>query len=72
MGSSESLVREFKSCMMGKFDMSDLGLLHYFLDLDVNQNKDNIFISQKKYDIDLLKKFGMLNCKSKAHTHKCE
>ena len=44
--------------------MSDLGLLHYFLGLEVNQRKDGIFISQKKYSTDLLKKFGMLNCKS--------
>ena len=50
--------------MMGKFDMSDLGLLHYFLGLEVNQNVDGIFVSQKKYAADLLKKFGMLNCKS--------
>ena len=48
MGSCESLVEEFKSCMMGKFDMSDLGLLHYFLGLEINQNDDGIFISQKK------------------------
>ena len=36
MGSCESLIEEFKSCMMGKFDMLDLGLLHYFLGLEVN------------------------------------
>ena len=54
MGYCESLVEEFKSCMMGKFDMSDLGLLHYFLGLEVNQNKDGIFMSQKKYVADLL------------------
>ena len=50
--------------MMGKFDMSELGLLHYFLGLEVNQNDDGILISQKKYATDLLKKFGRLNCKS--------
>ena len=33
MGSYESLIEEFKSCVMGKFDMSYLDLLHYFLDL---------------------------------------
>lgn len=63
MGSCESLVAEFKSSMMDKFKMSDLGLLHYFPGLEVNQSADGIFISQKKYATDLLKKFNMLNCK---------
>ena len=63
MGSCESLVEEFKYCMMGMFDMSDIGLLHYFLGVELNQSKDDIFISQKKYVTDLLTKFGMLNCK---------
>ena len=34
MGSSNSLVTEFKKCMMNKFEMLDLGLLHYFLGLE--------------------------------------
>ncbi|KAK2981110.1 hypothetical protein RJ640_021164 [Escallonia rubra] len=38
----------------------------YFLGLEVKQGKDGIFISQKKYATDLLKKFNMLNCKVAA------
>ncbi|XP_048491380.1 secreted RxLR effector protein 161-like [Beta vulgaris subsp. vulgaris] len=67
MGSSKSLVEEFKSCMMRKFEMTDLGLLHYFLGLEVKQSPDGIFISQRKYATDLLKRFNLLNCKS-MHT----
>ena len=63
MGSSESIVAEFKDCMMKKFEMSDLGLLHYFLGLEVKQGVDGIFISQRKYAMDLLKKFNMVNYK---------
>lgn len=48
---------------MARFEMTDLGKLHYFLGLEVKQMKDGIFISQKKYSIDLLKRFNMLNCK---------
>ena len=66
MGSSESIVAEFKDCMMKKFEMSDLGLLHYFLGLEVKQGVDGIFISQRKYAMDLLKKFNMVNCKVAA------
>ncbi|KAJ8771692.1 hypothetical protein K2173_026869 [Erythroxylum novogranatense] len=52
--------------MMKKFEMSDLGLLHYFLSLEVKQGVDGIFISQKKYAMDLLKKFNMVNNKVAA------
>ncbi|KAL0558837.1 hypothetical protein IC582_003419 [Cucumis melo] len=61
--SSKSLVAEFKSHMKNKFEMTDLGLLHFFLGLEVCQTEGGIFISQKKYAKDLLKKFGMINCK---------
>jgi len=45
MGSFESIIEEFKSCMMEKFEMFDLGLLHYFLGREVHQSEDGIFIS---------------------------
>ncbi|XP_028062411.1 uncharacterized protein LOC114265776 [Camellia sinensis] len=61
--SSSSLTAEFKSRMMHEFEMSDMGLLHYFLGLEVQQAEGGIFISQRKYAKDLLNKFGMLNCK---------
>lgn len=40
MGSSKSLIAEFKSNMMKRFEISDLGLLHYFLALVVKQGED--------------------------------
>ncbi|KAL0535953.1 hypothetical protein IC582_024883 [Cucumis melo] len=61
--SSKSLVAEFKSHMKNKFEMTDLSLLHFFLGLEVCQTDGGTFISQKKYAKDLLKKFGMINCK---------
>ncbi|KAK9750926.1 hypothetical protein RND81_02G229900 [Saponaria officinalis] len=61
MGSSESLVVEFKSSMMKTFEMTDFGLLQYFLGLEVKQGIDRTFVSQKKYCIELLKRFNMLN-----------
>ena len=63
MGSYNSSVAEFKKCMMNSFEMSNLGLLHYCLGLEVKQGSDEIFISQKKYAMDLLKKSNMINCK---------
>ncbi|KAL7593273.1 hypothetical protein Lser_V15G33153 [Lactuca serriola] len=59
MGTSKSLIDDFKSCMMSTFEMIDLGLLKYFLGLEVLQRKDGIFVCQKKYATDLLKKFNV-------------
>ena len=49
--------------MMNKFEMKNLGLLHYFLGIEVKQGEDGNFISQRKYVVDLLKRFNMLDCK---------
>lgn len=49
-----------------RFLMKDLGELNHFLGLEVERNAKGLFISQKKYAEDLLKKFGMQNCKSIA------
>ena len=49
-----------------KFEMKDLGMMHYFLGLEVWQRTDEIFLSQGKYTVEILKKFGMLNYKPMA------
>lgn len=66
MGSSQSLVDDFKSSMMKIFEMTDLGLLRYFLGLEVKQGEDGIFVCQEKYATDLLKRFNMTNCEVAA------
>uniref|UniRef100_A0A3Q7IY94 Reverse transcriptase Ty1/copia-type domain-containing protein n=1 Tax=Solanum lycopersicum TaxID=4081 RepID=A0A3Q7IY94_SOLLC len=62
--SCETLFSEFKSFMMKEFEMSNLGVLLYFLGLQVKQVEDGIFLSQTKYAKDLLFKFSMHNCKA--------
>ena len=44
--------------------MEELGTMHYFLGLEVWQFPDEIFLNQVKYTVDILKRFGMLDCKS--------
>jgi hypothetical protein len=44
--------------------MKDLGLMHYFLGLDVRQQEGETFLGQGKYAIEILKRFGMEDCKS--------
>ncbi|KAK2980779.1 hypothetical protein RJ640_009564 [Escallonia rubra] len=48
--------------MMRRYEMSDLGLLHHFLGMEIVQDEHGVFISQKKYALSVLKKFGMHAC----------
>ena len=50
--------------MMQAFEMTDLGLITYFLGMKVMQIKDEVFIYQKKYAREILKKFQMEECKA--------
>ena len=45
----ESMSQNFASVMQQEFEMSLVGELTYFLGLQVEQNKDGIFLSQTKY-----------------------
>jgi hypothetical protein len=49
--------------MMQSPHSCNLGNLHYFLGIEVNQTADGILLSQEKYANDLLRKVGMNNCK---------
>ncbi|XP_016694538.1 uncharacterized mitochondrial protein AtMg00810-like [Gossypium hirsutum] len=49
--------------MKDVFEMTNLGLMAYFLSMKVNQNDHSIFISQKAFALKVLSKFCMANCK---------
>ena len=59
----EKLISECKKKLATKFEMKDLGTMHYFLGLEVWQFPDEIFLNQGKYTVEILKIFGMLDCK---------
>jgi hypothetical protein len=42
--------------------MKDLGLMHYFLGLEVWQSPKRIVLNQGKYAVEILKRFDMLEC----------
>jgi hypothetical protein len=56
-------IDEFKTAMKTEFEMTGLGMMKYFLVIEVNQYEDGIFICQNKYAKDILKRFRMVNCK---------
>ncbi|KAL4038573.1 hypothetical protein IC575_002195 [Cucumis melo] len=49
----------FKWEMMKMFEMTDLGLMSYFLGIEIKQRQGEVFICQKKYAKEILKKFKM-------------
>ncbi|GJR05475.1 retrovirus-related pol polyprotein from transposon TNT 1-94 [Tanacetum coccineum] len=57
---NDHLVKEFKKQMESEFDMSDMGLVSYFLGMEIKQLPNSVHISQRKYASDMLKKFKML------------
>jgi hypothetical protein len=65
-GSNEELMAEFKREMQEVFEMSDLGIMNYFLGMEIQQCSKGIFVSQRKYAVDILKKFNLESCKAVA------
>jgi hypothetical protein len=49
--------------MQNEFEMLLLGELSFFLGLQIRQSNQRIFISQTKYIREMLKRFGMEDCK---------
>ena len=43
--------------------MKDLGDLHYFLGIEVIRTPDGILLSQRHYVLNMLYKFGMMECR---------
>nr|GFB99911.1 putative ribonuclease H-like domain-containing protein [Tanacetum cinerariifolium] len=61
---NKDLCKAFEKLMKDKFQMSSMGKLTFFLGLQVKQKQDGIFISQDKYVVEILRKFGLTDKKS--------
>ena len=53
-------IMESKKKLAEEFEMKDLGLMHYFLGLEVWKSSEGIFLNQGKYAVEILKRFNML------------
>ena len=60
---NDKIIQEFISKLKVTFEMTDLGLLHYYLGMQVYQYKDCTYLSQSKYISDILQNFGMEECR---------
>jgi len=61
--SSPGLLRRIISALQQEFSMKDLGKLHHFLGMHVQQCGDGLFLSQRQYMLDILDRAGMAECK---------
>jgi hypothetical protein len=59
----DRLSQKFAKDMQNEFEISLLGELSFFLGLQICQSNQGIFISQTKYIREMLKRFGMEDCK---------
>ena len=63
---NEKQIVECKKEVAEEFEMKYLGLMHYFLGLEVWKTSEGIFLNQGKYAIEILKRFDMLEYKAMA------
>jgi hypothetical protein len=66
-GSAEAEINRFKEEMKARFRMSDLGLLSFYLGIEVQQSSSGITLCQAHYAKRILEMAGMQDC-NPAHT----
>eukprot|EP01018_Ginkgo_biloba_P007254 Gb_31263 [translate_table: standard] len=62
-GNDVSMISDLTKDLQMNFEMIDLGLLHYFMGIEVWQTPGRVFILQAKYIWEVLRRFRMEDCK---------
>jgi hypothetical protein len=60
---SDANIFDLKKVLKQKFEMKDLGELHYFFGIEVIQSPKGIWLLQRQYALNKLSKYGMTGCK---------
>eukprot|EP00253_Pinus_taeda_P024766 PITA_24766 len=63
LSGDDQLIKSCKKDLAREFEMKDMGLMHYFLGMEVWQRDGEVFVSQVKYSNEILKHFHMEMCK---------
>ncbi|CAA7040888.1 unnamed protein product [Microthlaspi erraticum] len=62
-GNTLDHITGFKEYLSTCFHMKDLGILKYFLGIEVSRSSKGIYLSQRKYILDLVSEAGLLGAK---------
>ncbi|KAJ0762639.1 putative RNA-directed DNA polymerase [Helianthus annuus] len=62
-GNDANEINNVKELLKSKFMIKDLGLLKYFIGIEVIRSQFGICLSQRKYCMELLTEFGLSGCK---------
>jgi hypothetical protein len=62
--SSTALVHRTIFALQLEFAMKDLGPLHHFFGITVERRPDGMFLHQRTYTMDIIKRAAMADCKS--------
>ncbi|CAL2242392.1 unnamed protein product [Prunus armeniaca] len=62
-GNDIDAINSLKSFLHTRFRIKDLGDLKYFLGIEVSRSKKGIYVSQRKYALEILKDYGFLGAR---------
>ena len=62
-GNDSKEISKLQEYLATEFEMKNLGGLKYFLGIEVARSRKGIFLSQRRYVLDLLSEAGLLDCK---------
>jgi len=65
-GTDAAEIADLKVYLHNRFKIKDLGLLHYFLGMEVLHTDHGVVISQRKFVLDMLKDYDCLHMSSLA------
>jgi hypothetical protein len=62
-GDDAKEISKLQEQLATEFEIKNLGGLKYFFGIEIARSRQDIFLSQRKYVLDLLSEVGLLECK---------